>query len=93
MRRAVLADESRAVDGKHDGQVLEAHVVAHLIVSALEDRGVDGAAGPHAAGGEACREGYGVLFADTDVEKAVRETFLEGLEAGARGHGGRDANN
>ncbi len=35
MRFAVLADQTRAVDCEHDGQLLQADIVQNLIVTAL----------------------------------------------------------
>lgn len=85
---AVCADEAGAVDGEHDGEVLQGDVVDELVVGALEEGGVDGDDGFEAAAGEAGGEGEGVLFGDADVVVAVGVGFGVADHAGAFAHGG-----
>jgi hypothetical protein len=48
MGGAVRAHEACAVNHQGDGQLLKAHVHQHLVVGALQKRGVDGHIGAHA---------------------------------------------
>ena len=65
-------------------QVLDGDVVDDLVIGALQEGRIDGAERPHALGGEAGREGHGVLFGDADVEAALREGLGKAVDAGAR---------
>ena len=56
-----------------DVQVLETHVVEHLVEGALQERRVDGRHRLHALGGEPGREGHGVLLGNAHVVEALRE--------------------
>ena len=73
-------------------QVLDRHVVHHLVVGALQEGRVDGAERPEALGGEAGGEGDRVLLGDADVEAALGEGLGEQVEPGAGRHrrGDRD---
>src|SRR5690606_37752898 len=86
----VGTDQTGAVHGEAHRQLLDGHVVDDLVVAALEEGGIDGADGLHAIGGEAGREGHGVLFGDADVVGPLGEGLAEQVEPGARGHGGGD---
>ena len=92
MRRSVVAHQTGAVQDKPHGQVLDGHVVDHLVVSALHERRVDAAEGFEALARHAGREGNGVLLGDTNVEGPFGEAAAEDVHAGSSGHGGRDAN-
>ena len=87
---AVGADDARAVERKGDVEVLEADVVHHLVVGALQERGVDRRHGLHPLAGETGREGDRVLLRDPDVVEALRKDLVEAIEPGAVGHGRRD---
>ena len=75
MRRAVGADQARAVERKHQRQVLDHHVVNQLIVGALQESRVNRdhrlAALARESGGERQR----VLLRDADIEVAVGIEF------------------
>mmetsp|Transcript_9180 Transcript_9180/g.21586 ORF Transcript_9180/g.21586 Transcript_9180/m.21586 type:complete len:318 (+) Transcript_9180:892-1845(+) len=92
MRRSVVAHQTGAVQDKPHGQVLDGHVVDHLVVSALHEGGVDAAEGFEALARHAGREGDGVLLGDANVEGPLGEAAAEDVHAGSSGHGGRDAN-
>ena len=91
MRFAVRAHKARAVDAEEDGQVLQAHVVQHLVQRALEKGGIQAHDGAHAALRHARRHGDGVFFADADVEKALRECFGKARKPHAVRHRRRNA--
>ena len=91
MGRAVGADEAGAVHGKAHRQPLDRDVVHHLVVAALQEGRIDRAERLVAFGRKARGEGHRVLLGDADVEGALREHLLEQIDAGARGHGGGDA--
>mmetsp|Transcript_15003 Transcript_15003/g.44980 ORF Transcript_15003/g.44980 Transcript_15003/m.44980 type:complete len:207 (+) Transcript_15003:295-915(+) len=91
MRGTIRANEACAVQDEANGQLLQRDVVHELVVAPLEERGVDGAEGLHATGGQARREGHRVLLGDAHVEGALGpEALLEDAYAGAARHGGRD---
>ncbi|CAG9212845.1 hypothetical protein PSP6_310082 [Paraburkholderia tropica] len=91
MRRAVRADEARAVDREDHRQVLQRHVVDQLVVAALQEGRVDRDHRLEALGCETARERHRVLLGDADVEVTVREALLELDHARALAHGRRDA--
>ena len=84
MGRAVGADQPGAVDREAHRQVLDRHVVDHLVVGALEEGRIDRAERPHALRGKARGKGHRVLFGDADVEGAVGVRLGELVEPGAR---------
>lgn len=71
-------------------QVLQADVVDNLIVSALQERGVDGAEGPEPLARQPCGERHCVLLCDAHVKCAVVETRIEAVESCAASHRGVD---
>ena len=85
--RAIGADQPGAVDGKAHGQVLDRHVMHHLVKGALEEGGIDRAERPHALGGKARGKSYRMLFGDADIEAAFGIQRSEFVEAGAGRHG------
>ena len=92
MGRAVRANEASPVDGKAHGQVLDRHVMHHLIEGALQERRVDRAERPHAFGRKASGERHCVLLGNADIEAAGRMPLCELVDPGARRHrrGDRD---
>mmetsp|Transcript_1232 Transcript_1232/g.3507 ORF Transcript_1232/g.3507 Transcript_1232/m.3507 type:complete len:279 (-) Transcript_1232:1230-2066(-) len=91
MSRSVVAHNTGAVQHESHGQVLDGHVVDHLIVAALHERRVDTAEGLEALARHTGREGDGVLLGNADVEGALGEAAAEDVHAGTAGHGGGDA--
>ncbi len=59
------------------GQLLQRHVVHHLVVAALEEGRVDGAEGHQALAGQARRKRDGVLLGDAHVKHAVGVALLK----------------
>ncbi len=90
MGRAVGSDQTGTVDDEADGQPLNGDVVHHLIVGALQERGIDRDEGLHAFGGQSSREGDAMLLGDADVEGTLRERLAENIDAGAGRHRGGD---
>ncbi len=81
--RAVLANQTGAVDGKQHVQILHRNVVDQLIVAALQEGRVDGNHRLGAFTGHARSEGDGMLLCDGDVEVAPGETLGEGNQVRA----------
>ena len=79
------------VDAEEHGQVLQAHVVQHLVERALEKGGVQADDGAHAALRHARSHRDGILLADADVEKAGGELCRKVRKPHAVRHGGGDA--
>jgi hypothetical protein len=93
MGRAVGADKPCPVYGEADRQPLDGDVVHDLVVSALEERRVDGGEGLIAFGCQPSGERNGMLLGDTDVEASLREDFGEAVEPGSRWHRRGDGDN
>mmetsp|Transcript_1304 Transcript_1304/g.2257 ORF Transcript_1304/g.2257 Transcript_1304/m.2257 type:complete len:713 (-) Transcript_1304:371-2509(-) len=91
VRGAVVAHQPPAVQHHAHGQVLQHHVVHHLIVAALHEGGVDRAEGLEALGGHARGHGHRVLLGDAHVEHLRRVRPPKDVHTRAAGHGGRDA--
>ena len=91
VRHAVLADQAAPVEAHHHRQVLDRHVVNHVVVGALHEGRIDIAEGNHPRGGQSGREGHGVSFGDAHVETAVGHLAHQNVHRTARRHGGRDA--
>jgi hypothetical protein len=68
---AIGPDQPGAVDGKAHRQILDRHVVHHLVVGALQERGIDRAERAHALRGQAGGKGHGMLFGNAHVEQAI----------------------
>ena len=90
MGLAVAAHQSCPVNGKNYMQVLDTDVMQHLIVGALQERGINRYHRLQAACRQTCRKGYGVLLRDSHVEKPIREHIFKALEAGSVRHGRRN---
>ena len=89
--RSVSADESGAVYGEQDRQLLHHHVVYDLVVGALQEGGVDGHDRLQALAGHAGGDGNAVLLGNGDVEILVRMFLLEAHQTGTFAHGGGDS--
>ena len=90
VRRPVGADESAAVDGENDRQILQRDVVDQLVVSALQEGGVDRDDRPQTLARETGGESHGMLLGDADIVIAIREFRGEADQAGAFAHGRGD---
>ena len=86
VRRPVRADQPGAVDGEAHRQVLDRHVVHHLVEGALQEGRIDRTERAHALRGEACGKGHRVLLGYTDVERAVRVRLGELVDPRAARH-------
>ena len=88
---AVGPGKAGAVEAEHHVQVLQRHVVHHLVVAALHKRGVDVAERHQPLRGQAGRERDGVLLGNAHVEGAVGHGGHHDVQRRARGHGRRHA--
>ena len=77
MGGAVGPHQAGPVQCKHHGQVLQGHVVDHLVVAALQKGGIDRHHGLHALAGHASGKGDGMLLGDAHVVITVGETLVE----------------
>ncbi len=91
MGGAVGAHQTRTVQSKHHGQVLQSHVVDQLVIGALQEGGINRHHGLQTLAGQARSKGHGVLFGDAHVEIAFGKTPLELDHARALAHGRGDA--
>ena len=88
MRRSVRADQACAIQAEHYVQMLQSHVVHHLVDGALHEGRIDVAEGQHALLGQASAEGHCMLLGDAHVEGAVGEALHQVGHRAARRHGG-----
>jgi hypothetical protein len=88
--RKAMSKAPGAVDGEADGQLLDRHVVDHLVIAALQEGRVERAERLHPGRGHAGAERHRVLLGNADIEAAAREALGEEVEAGAFGHRGGD---
>ena len=88
MRRAVRADQARAIQAEHHVQMLQRHVVHHLVDGTLHKGRIDVAEGQHAFLGQSAAEGHRMLLGNTHVEGTVGETLHQIGHRAARRHGG-----
>ena len=86
MGRAISTDDSCPIEHERDRQVLNAHIVDHLIKCPLQKSAVDRNDRPEPITGHACSKGDGVLFCDPDVDILVWNSFLKQIEASAGCH-------
>ena len=91
MRRAVLRRKAGAVHAENHRQILQRHIMHDAIVSALQERGVNGADGMETHRRHARGEQHRVFFRDADVVVTLGHGFFQSLQSGAAGHGGSDA--
>src|SRR5690554_1228394 len=71
MSGAVLTNHPRPVKGKNHRQFLQAYVVENLVISPLEEGGINGNYRLFPSPGEPCRHGYCMLFCDPNINKPV----------------------
>ena len=93
VRRAVGADQSCPVHCESHRQVLDRHVVHHLIVGALQEGRVNRAKRPVTLRRQAGGEGHAMLLRNPDVERTLGESLGHLVEARARGHRRGDRHN
>ena len=86
MGRAVSADKSRPVHGETHRKVLQGNVMHDLIVSALQEGGIDSDEGLVAFGRKPCGECHPVLFGNADVTEAAGKFLFEQIKARAGRH-------
>ena len=83
MGRAVFAYQAGAIDGEQHIEVLHRHIVNQLVITALQEGGVDRHHRLGAFAGHAGREGHGVLLGNRHIEVTQRETLAERHQVGA----------
>ena len=90
MGRAVCTDNTCTVNGEQNRQVLQGNVVYQLVVSALQESGVNRHDRLDAFACQTASKGNGVLLGDADVEIAVGEFLFKLNQAAALAHGRRN---
>ncbi|GCD76490.1 hypothetical protein NBRC3299_2782 [Acetobacter pasteurianus NBRC 3299] len=93
MSGAIGSHQTSAVNGKAHGQLLQHHIVHHLIIGALEEGGINGAERAQPFRSHTCGKGDGMLLGNAHIKKPVRICFGEGIQPRARRHGGGDGGN
>src|SRR5690349_571179 len=90
MGGAVVSHNTAPVEGKGDGQILQADIMEYLVVGSLEEGGIHGKHRPVPLGCQTGRKGDGMLFGDPHVEEALRIFLGKTAEPGTIGHGRGD---
>ena len=91
VRRPIRPHQPGTIDGEPHRQALDGDVVHHLVVGALQKRRIDRRERLVPLRRQPGREGHRVLLGDADVEGALGKAFGKLVDAGARRHRGRDA--
>src|SRR3546814_12015800 len=89
MRGAIGPDDTGAVPGERDVQVLQGDIVNQLIVAALQERRINGQHVLEALARQAGGKRHGMLLGATNIELAFGKAFLELDQATALDPGGR----
>mmetsp|Transcript_10476 Transcript_10476/g.21567 ORF Transcript_10476/g.21567 Transcript_10476/m.21567 type:complete len:217 (-) Transcript_10476:1053-1703(-) len=92
MSRSIISNDPRPIQNHPHRQVLNGHIVHHLIVSPLHKGGVNATKGLQTLARHTRRKGHGVLLCDTHVERALGEPPPEDIHTRPSRHGGGDAN-
>ena len=79
MSLSVASHQSGPVDGKYHRQVLDAHVMQDLVISPLQEGGIDGDHRLQSAGRKSRRKGHRMLLRNSHVKKAVGIGMAEAL--------------
>ena len=93
MGRAIRAHQPGTVNRKAHRQVLDSHIVHHLVIGALKEGGINGRERTHALRGKASGKGHPMLFRDANIERAIRMRLGKTVNARARRHRGGDGAN
>ena len=89
----ILADKTATIQAEGHRQVLQRHVVDHVVVGTLHERGVDVADRVHASCGQTCREGHGMTLGNTHVEASFGHLLHHQIHRATRWHSWRDTYN
>ena len=81
MGRTVRANKTCAVHRKADRQVLQRHIMHHLVITALEEGRVNRAKRLIAIRRKTACKGDSMLFGNPDIEHAFREDLAKFLHA------------
>ena len=73
MGLTVSTDNTRTVNGEQNRELLNRHVMQHLIIGALQESGVNRDNGFVATNRQTRSKGHCVLLGDCHVEVAIRE--------------------
>ena len=85
--RTIGAHNAGAVQRKHHGQILQSHIVDQLVITTLQEGGVNGHHGFEAFTCQATRKRHSMLFGNAHVKVTPGETLLELDHARAFTHG------
>ena len=93
MCAAVGANQASAVNGEAHGQILDSDIMHDLVISTLQEGGIDRAEWTHSLRGKASGKGHCMLFGDTHIERAFGVCCGEFVDARAAGHSRGDGAN
>ena len=89
---SVRAHLSGAVNGKTHGQVLQGHIMHHLIIGALQEGGINRTERLIALGCEPGGKGHRMLLGNADIKGAGGKGPAKQVEPGSAGHSGSHGN-
>ena len=85
--------QSRTVNHKAHGQLLNGHIMDHLIIGPLQKGGIQGNKGPHPLARQSGGKGHRVLFRNAHIKTPIRKGLGQHIQSRPTGHGGGDAHN
>ncbi len=91
MGRAIGTHQTGPVDGEQHRQLLQRHIVDHLIVGTLQEARIDGDHRLLVGDGETSGESDRMLLGNSHIEVAIRILLAEFHQPGAFAHGRGDA--
>ena len=79
----VSPDQPGPVNGETHRQFLQGDIMDNLIIPALQEGGIERGKRLHPLSGETGGESHGMLFGNTNIKTAARETLAEFIQPGA----------
>src|SRR5450432_2664806 len=90
---SVFSYQTGPVKAEYNREVLDSHIMNHLVIGSLHESGIDITEYAHPLGSHTGTQGDCMLFANTHIESAVGHLFHHELQGTAAGHGRRDSQN
>ena len=88
MSFAITGDKAGTIHSKHHIQIHQTYVMNHLVISPLQEGGIDGHNREHSLAGQSGSKGHRVLLCHAHIKETLREMAVEILQPGTIFHGG-----
>mmetsp|Transcript_43290 Transcript_43290/g.73012 ORF Transcript_43290/g.73012 Transcript_43290/m.73012 type:complete len:269 (+) Transcript_43290:2347-3153(+) len=90
MGGAVVPNKPSPVHNQAHRQLLQRHIMHHLVIASLQERGINGAERLEPLHGQTSCESNSMLLSNPDIERAAGEPLPELVNTGAPRHGSSD---